>query len=242
MTMLQQVGPSINLQAIQDASIVLGHAWTWKWSGSDLSVGVTLKTIHRLFFEQALLAPQLALDRKILNLDSAREGITFDGDIGFLYSPDPHRGWLRFLGKHGRLGLVVRNVGAYGFPITTKLVNKNQPMAPPSLDRVVDVGVTFGLGSWWVFSPRIAIHHRDILHPYYNWRKGTHAGLDIPWKIRGWWRGGWRVGINQGYWTAGFSGTLGIFTLDLATYGEEVGTLSVPKEDRRVMARASFDI
>ncbi len=54
-------------------------------------------------------------------------------------------------------------------------------------------------------------------------------------------RGGWRAGLNQGYWTAGFTGEFGVFKLDLATYGEEVGVEGVEIENRRFMTTMSLD-
>jgi hypothetical protein len=56
-----------------------------------------------------------------------------------------------------------------------------------------------------------------------------------------WWKGGWRVGMNQMYWTAGFTGQMWVFKLDLSTFGREVGTSSQKKEDRVYMATASID-
>lgn len=239
----QQVGPSLNVNGIADSTLALGYAENWKWSRSMLSIGFTLKTIYRVQYNQAVLAPQLATEKQIFRTENSREGMTVDGDLGLLYTPDVQSGWLSFM-KHAspHLGLVVRNVGAYGWPIRTKFVNKaGGDNTPPDLHRVVDVGTSVGLGRWWVFRPRLALDHRNILHPNYNWVKGTHVGLDLPWKIRSWWRGAWRAGLNQGYWTAGFSGTAGIFTLDIATYGEEIGTLNARRENRRYMARASLD-
>ncbi len=237
----QQVGPSINVVATQDATLGMGYGRNFKIGKDLLSAGVVLKGIYRIYYAQAVLAPQLAIDKEIFRKENAMEGVTIDGDVGFLYSPELTGSWFNFIrGSKPNFGLVVRNVAAYGFPLETKVVNKGAT-SPPSLVRVIDVGTAFSLGSFWVFKPRLAIDHRNIMHPNYSWRKGSHVGLELPWKVRSWWQGGWRVGLNQGYWTAGFSGTLGIFTLDVATYGEEVGTHEAPKENRRYMARASLD-
>jgi hypothetical protein len=87
----------------------------------------------------------------------------------------------------------------------------------------------------------LAADLRDMTDENWTFTKGTHLGAEFLWKIRSWWQGGWRVGLNQGYFTAGFTGTLGIFTLDLVTYADEVGTSDHPKAIRNYGFRASLD-
>ncbi|MDX9730744.1 MAG: hypothetical protein RBT63_03145, partial [Bdellovibrionales bacterium] len=68
-----------------------------------------------------------------------------------------------------------------------------------------------------------------------------HMGAEFLWKIRSWYQGGWRVGLNQGYFTAGFNGDFAMFRLDLTTYAQEVGTSTNPKATRVYMAKMSLD-
>ncbi len=49
-----------------------------------------------------------------------------------------------------------------------------------------------------------------------------------------------RAGINQRYWTAGIEFATNFFQFQLATYGEEIGTKSSPKEDRRYVTKFVF--
>ena len=239
----QQVGPSLNVIAMQDATLAVGHGWDVKWNKDHISFGVTARAVYRLYYAQAVLAPQLALEKQVFRKENANEGVGGDVDLGALWSPNLNGSWFNFMRKtEPTFGLVVRNAADQGFPLKTKLLNKDSASATPPIDqRRIDVGSKIDLPSFWVFKPRLALDDRDILHKNYSLRKGFHVGLELPWKMYSWWQGGWRIGFNQGYWTAGFSGTLGIFTLDIATWGEDVGTQEVPQESRRYMARASLD-
>src|SRR5690606_30756903 len=49
-----------------------------------------------------------------------------------------------------------------------------------------------------------------------------------------------RAGMNQRYWTAGLEFAMGNYQLQAATYGEEVGTVATPEEDRRYALKFSF--
>ena len=51
-----------------------------------------------------------------------------------------------------------------------------------------------------------------------------------------------RLGLNQGYFTAGFGLDLGFFDLNLATYGEELGLNPGTVEDRRYALEFGFQI
>ena len=112
---------------------------------------------------------------------------------------------------------------------------------PPALVRSLDIGSAWELPNWWIWKTRFMADLRDIGNENFTLQKGMHLGAEFLWNIRSWWQGGWRIGVNQGYLAAGVSGTLGIFTLDIATYGEEEGTASNPKANRIYMAKASLD-
>jgi hypothetical protein len=46
-----------------------------------------------------------------------------------------------------------------------------------------------------------------------------------------------RAGMNQRYWTGGFEISTQRFQIQGATYGEEIGTVTVPREDRRYIGK-----
>jgi hypothetical protein len=214
-----------------------------KWLGKHrFSWGTTLKAIYRGSYAREVLAADFGLDPKIVNIEQMNEGLTVDADVGLLYSPDYTGGfwkWARY--TRPTFGLAVRNIVDWGYMKDFNIYNKTEPGEPPRLGRRVDLGSMWELPDWWVFKSRFAFDIRDMGHENWTFRKGLHAGMEFKWRIAGWWQGGWRAGLNQGYWTAGFTGKLGLFMLDLATYGEEVGSSETKQESRRYMAKCSLD-
>lgn len=231
---------SLNVVATQDTTIAYGRGWDVNWfSGHRISLGVTGKAVYRGYYNKAILASDLALDSNILKASDAAEGATFDFDFGSLWTPKiSQSSWWRFL--RPTFGFTVRNVVDYGFTTNSHFIHENSG-EPPKLGRRFDVGSLFELPDWWIFKTRLAADLRDMGHENWTFKKGSHLGAEFLWKIRSWWQGGWRVGVNQGYFTAGFTGKFGIFMLDLATYGEEVGTSESPKASRRYTLKASLD-
>lgn len=230
------VGPSVNLVAVQDST--LAFTYNWKLKGNEdkygkFSVGVTSKLIYRLNVNEVVDAASISLNDEIFNEEDAKEGMTVDADVGFMWVGP----WQRF---NPTAAMVIRNIGDYGYFTNLKLIGDNSGK-PENLHRVIDLGSSMELGRWWIWTSRVAFDIRDILHPNWNLQKGFHLGAEFMWDVTSWFRGGWRAGLNQGYWTAGFTGELGIFKLDLASYGEEVGTSDSKIENRRYIMTMSLD-
>lgn len=231
----RSVGPSINLFAIQDTTIAFAQSWKirkWHKAGS-FNVGVTTKLIYRVNVDEVVDIASISLNDKILKSDSAKEGMTLDADIGFLWKGP----WQSY---NPSASMVIRNIGDYGYFANMKMVGKGTAQ-PERLHRVIDFGYAMDLPSWWVWTSKVAFDVRDILHPNWNLQKGFHLGAEFMWQVASWFRGGWRGGLNQGYWTAGFTGEFGVFRLDLASYGEEVGVQDERRENRRYMMTMSLD-
>jgi hypothetical protein len=241
MSVHQNGAASLNLIAHQDTTFAYGRGWDVHWFGPGhrLSMGVVGKAIYRGYFNKALTAADIALDSNFLSADDADEGLTVDADYGILWTPKISKhSWWHLAAP--TVGLVIRNIADYGFKSNFHLIGKNTG-EPDTLGRRVDVGTKLDLPEFWVFRPRVAADLRDIGDQNWTFMKGTHVGAEFWWKMKSWWQGGWRIGLNQGYFTAGFSGTLGIFTLDLVTYAEELGTSDRPKAVRNYGLRASLD-
>ncbi len=239
----QNVGPTLSAVGTQDTTVALSYGRDVHWAKDHhISWGLTAMAVYRGYFNKQLTAMEIALDNNLLRPSDAQEGMTIDGTFGTLWSPvigeNAMFSFLRYFKP--TFGFAVRNLVDYGFTTNYHFINA-QSQTPPKLERRYDIGTMWELPDWWVFRSRFAFDMRDI--GYHNWtpRKGTHAGVEFLWKLFGWWQGGWRAGINQGYWTAGVTGKLGIFQLDLATYGEEVGNADAPVENRRYMVKASLD-
>lgn len=232
--------PAAGIVGTNDTTLAYGRAWPIKIAYGKLAVGVTGRAVYRLYTNKVVNAAELALESDIFNESDAKEGFTFDADIGVMYSYPKHekgffKKWFR-----PTIGAAVRNVADYGFSSNFNLIGKNTG-EPERARRRFDVGAKFDLPDWWIWKSRLAVDQRDIGHDNWTFQKGTHIGAEFLWKVKGWWRGGWRVGLNQMYPSLGFTGKLGIFQFDLATYGEEVRSSVDKQQNRRYIAKASVD-
>ena len=236
MSIQKQVGPALNVNAYADSTLAFSYARDIGGLGKEhhLSVGGTLKAIHRIQGNTIISADQFADNSKVFDTKQAQEGLMLDMDIGTLYSPPI----LSFL--HPTFAFVARNV-ANGGAITNFHFLDKQSKTPDRLGRKFDVGSVWHLPSFWVFQPRFAADIRDMGDKEWTFRKCLHLGAELYWEMFSWWKGNWSIGLNQGYFSAGFGARLGWFRLDLATVGEEVGTASNRKEDRRYFLEASLD-
>ncbi|MFN8792131.1 MAG: hypothetical protein ACK5Y2_11815 [Bdellovibrionales bacterium] len=237
------IGPAVAATVHADTTVAYGYGAHVKgFEYGLLSWGITGKAIHRGYFSQNVNFIELAADPNIVSDDDLATGYTADADLGLLWTPHIPDSGLFSLLEYTRptFGLVVRNVGELGFQRSNLLDNENE-QKPEKLYRVIDVGSRWEYPSFWIFSGRGVLDVRDILHPGFNWRKGLHAGFEFDWTMTSWWKGHYRVGISQGFWTAGLSAKFTVFNLDLVSYGEDVGTFGTPVESRIWMLRASMN-
>lgn len=236
MSIHRQAGPALNVNAIADTTLAFSYAKDIGGLGKEhhLSVGATIKAIHRIQANTIISADQFADNSKVFDVKQAQEGLTADLDIGTLYSP-PILSALR-----PSFAFVVRNAANAGYIKNFHFLDKAST-SPDKLGRKFDVGSVWNLPSFWVFKPRFAADVRNMGHRYWTFKKGIHLGAELCWEMFSWWKGNWSIGLNQGYFSLGFGARLGWFRLDLATVGEEVGTPSVPNEDRRYFLEASLD-
>ena len=104
---------------------------------------------------------------------------------------------------------------------------------PATIDTALSHNIIFS--SKWRL--QASIEYRDLLNVVPDaWKKKTHAGAEINYGDRLFFRGG----LHQGHWTAGMELSEGKTQFQIATYGEEVGTPNVPKVDRRFVIKWSF--
>jgi hypothetical protein len=236
----QLAGATLDMVATQDTTIAFARGWDVNWGeGQRVSLGFTGKAIYRGYYNRAFLASELMLDSQMLRPEDAAEGFTFDGDLGMLWTPDVKD--TKFQKLRPTVGFTIRNIADYGFKSNFHWINQATTKEPAKLQRRFDLGTKFELPDWWIWKTRLMFDVRDMGHDNWTVKKGTHLGAEFLWKIRSWWQGGWRVGLNQGYFTAGFTGLFGIFQADLATYAEEVGPSTASKSNRRWMLKLALD-
>ena len=245
MSMHQLVGPSINTTVYADSTLAMGYAEDLKeFKYGQLSWGVTGKFVNRGYFSKSITAVDLASSSNIVSQSDLLEGYTIDADVGVLWTPElPETGFLSNLKvAKPTFGAVMRNVAELGFGQSLKLLNKKeQNGTPEKLYRVIDLGSRWEYPEFWIFGGRGVLDFRDILHPDYSLTKSMHLGFEFDWTVFSWWKGAWRVGLNQGFWTAGMSAELTWFNLDLVSYADDVGSKDKPIESRVYALKMNLD-
>lgn len=239
MSIHQAIGPTLNVEANQVTTIAYAYGRPVKWSQrDDWYWGVLAKAKYRGYFNKNLSATELATSSELFRASEAKEGLGLDADLSLLYEPKVESGFFHTVAPS--FSFVVRNVLDLGYKQNLHLINK-ESTEPPKSGRTFDFGSKWQLPKWSIFTVRGMLDIRDVGHRYWSPVKGVHVGAEFDWNIASWWRGGWRIGLNQGYWTAGFTGKFLAFMLDLASWGEEVGTKDSKQENRRYMLNASID-
>lgn len=247
LSMHKQVGPSINATVYGDSTLAYSYGSDFKgMSYGRMAWGITGKFVNRTFFSKAVSATEIAANSQVVQDTDLLEGYTLDADVGLLWTPEiPGEGFLSvFKLAKPTFGLVAHNIAESGFTNSLKLVNKNPGLltgTPEKLYRVFDVGSKWEYPSLWIFSGRGVLDVRDIGHPNWNWSKGVHAGFEFDWRMTNWWKGHYRVGYNQGFWTAGLSAEFGVTNLDLVSYADNVGTFDTPVESRVYALKMNLD-
>ncbi len=236
--------PALDVRTYADTTIAYGYgADLSRVLPGRLSWGITTKFINRIYANREINTLSLIADSNAIRKEDLRDGYTVDADVGMLYTPPIADEGILSLFQLAKptFGAVVRNVADYGFKSSFKITNKTEMQPPEKLHRVLDVGAKFEYPDLWIFGGRGEVDFRDIFHPNFTTRRSFHLGFEFDWTVASWWKGSYRIGVNQGYPTLGLSALLFIFNLDLVTYGEEVGTFSTPKENRVYMAKLNLD-
>ncbi len=240
----QQLGPQVNLVVHGDTTFIFGWGQDFDWFGPhQFSLGASLKALHRFYYEGSYMTVDLASNTDLIRPSDMSEGLAVDTDIGTLFTPElPAHGifsWLHY--AKPTFSFVVRNALDYGYVANFHLASP-ESSSPPNLGRRIDIGSAWDYPPFWkLFRARGTMDIRNIGHKNWSFIKGFHLGAELQWEVTDWFKGGYTVGLNQGYLTAGFIGHFLWFHLDLVTYGEEVGTSAVRDENRIYALKMSMD-
>ncbi len=238
----RQIGPALTVNLYQDTTLAFSYGRELRWlpKTHKLAWGATIKSIHRIHLAEAISAGQLADGSEVFDTSHAGEGLTVDLDLAMTWKPAISGLFKHFKYMQPTFAVVGRNLVDYGFKQNFHFIDKNSG-EPAKLKRRADFGMKFDFPKFWVFEPKLAADLRDMGHENWTLKKGYHVGLEAYWRMYNWWKGHWAVGLNQGHWTAGLGARMLWFQLDACTYGEEVGTKSVPLESRRYMLELALD-
>ena len=194
-----------------------------------VKIGVTGKMISRVEVDELGLDPTQSLNLKNLGTAGfAKAGTGFGFDTGILLAA-PWK-WLP------TLGAVYHDVGGMSFNQSTMKRLSTSTSDPAQVKGDLDVGISlFPIQSNDVRST-FAIEYRSLLGTETDKAKLMHFGYELNYGDVLF----FRAGYHQRYWTSGIELSSERFQLQLASYGEEIGTSTSPKEDRRWAFKLSF--
>ncbi|GEM_PF-444339 len=218
-------GTTYRLDYVSDWAAAMGATLRF-WDGI-IKFGFAGRLVNRTEIHKDLPANSTGLEIR----SQAKEGIGAAGDVGLLITAP----W-KYLPS---IGAVVRDVGDTSYTLREGMFYGTSER-PDKTDQRVDVGLSFQpiLGNR--VRMLIALEYRGVTSPivpeYEDAIKRSHAGMEL--NVADFFF--LRAGANQGYWTGGVEFATEKFQLQAGSYGEEIGTPTGRREDRRWMGKFSL--
>jgi len=198
-----------------------------------LSLGATAHITYRLSSTSIFTLSDLIQGLSLSPTQTGSDGAHFDLDFGATYKLP----WRPFdasvvtaLTINNFLGGKYENLGL------SALKNDSTPRAQP---RTIGLGISITKHVFWKFyDATLAFEITDIGN---NTNGSLFRLLHLGGKLKFLFLEP-RVGLNQGYFSAGVGMSLKLFDIDFATYGEEMTLNAGGLQDRRWALRVSFEI
>lgn len=205
----------------------VGLSYNFRAFSGVMKFGITGRLVNRAEVHKDLPSNSTALELKTLTA----EGVGLAGDIGVILTA-PVAGL-------PALGIAVRDAGNTSYNLREGMFNATTNR-PVDTEQSIDVG----LSAQPIIGNRVRM---TITAEYHGVTtaikpleedavKRAHAGLEFNFADFAF----LRAGANQGYWTAGVEFATEKFQLQAASYGEEIGTPALRKEDRRWVGKLAF--
>jgi hypothetical protein len=208
--------PTVYTNAVSDVGAGLGYAHPLL--DNSLSLGASLKFDHRESLAKDYSYVDLASeDLSDLIKDDRQKGNGVLVDIGAIYS-------FKELGfDNVRVGMCANNLG-------------NSSLGDAEdLDSHVDLGVSVE-ENLWITKTTFAFDYVDLFSQMGDDNDmGKRIRMGIECKLPVFFTA--RVGLYQGYYTAGVNLDAKFVQLDALTYAEEIGAYAGQREDRRYVLR-----
>ncbi len=212
-----------------DMAFVFG--FNFRLFDGRIKIGVNAKAISRIEIDNDAV-PAASTNLTVQNM--ANGGFGIGSDVGLIMTGP----WV-FLPT---LAAVYRDVGNTSYTMGDPLLGDVDSTTPPektksSLDVGLSIQPIIGKGNRMTLSAEL----KDVManiepEAEDDISRRMHYGLEFNFKDAIFFRGG----LNQGYWTAGMEIAMFNYQLQLATYGEEVGTKDSEQEDRRYVAKFAW--
>jgi hypothetical protein len=198
-----------------------------------LSVGVNLHAEFRANSKPNYSIEQYLAGDKIADVVKGGNGLGYDFDLGTTFKPHWTLGEFQY-----ELAFAINNL------MGGRYTQISHPISgwtgdPFQSRRSYNFGVSGLHDHFWFFkSILLAAELTDIgNNPNGSIYRSVHLGSEFKWKLLA-----ARLGISQGYLSAGFGIDLIFFNLNIATYSEELGLNPGVMEDRRYAAQLGFEI
>jgi hypothetical protein len=169
------------------------------------------------------------LDPTATNLTSSallNEGVGLASDIGLIITAPIV--WLP------NLAAVVRDVGGTAYTLRKGISHTNTPDSPNHTPQTIDAAVSVSPIFNRSWRGQFTFEMRDVTNAYDDQvsSRRLHGGFELNFEDALFFRGGY----NEGYWTAGLEVAIFDYQIQVASYGEEIGSVGALQEDRRYMA------
>lgn len=215
-------GTNYRLDYTNDYAAILGFCF--KFWGGILKIGGSGRYVNRTEIHKDINPTVTTIDMNQM----ASEGAGLASDVGMIITFPV--AWLP------ALAAVVHDAGRTTYTLSSGMFLQTQTR-PAETPQTIDVG--YALHPILSNNTRMTItaDYRDVANAYNetDTAKKIHAGLEFNFADFFFVRGGY----YQRYWTAGLELSTELFQLQAASYGEEIGTLTANKEDRRWVGKFS---
>lgn len=211
----------LDLNYVSDWAAVAGI--NKSFYGGVVKIGAAGRWVDRVQYVGTLDPSTQGLDIKTI----AVEGAGLAADLGIsLSSPTD---WLP------TISVMAKDIGDTSFTLSNGMRDYLTTSDPSKIPMTVDVAVA--LFPIWTRLTRgtFTIEYDDVLEQGDTVQK-LHAGMEVNIADRWFFRGGY----NRGYLTGGLEWTMPFIQVQLAYYGEEIGTEDNPIKDERYAMKLVF--
>ncbi|MBX7231184.1 MAG: hypothetical protein K1X29_03765 [Bdellovibrionales bacterium] len=207
-----------------DFSLVAGFNFRL-WDGI-IKLGANARATNRVMIDRT----DIPTSSTGLTIDSlASEGFGVGSDAGLILTAPIV--WLP------TLAAVWRDVGNTSYSLKDGIFT-SATTKPPATQQTVDVALAVFPILANTTRATFTLEYRDVLtssQELDQWRR-THGGIEFNFSDVFF----LRAGMNQHYWTAGLEISMFNYQFQMASYGEEIGTASATREDRRYTVKFAY--
>lgn len=224
----------IDTQTIVDVGPTMG--FSYPFLNRALTLGLNLHFLYRVAADQTISSLDLLTGSKLSLQNFGKQGFGIDADLGGYYHIPWELPFMRLSAGATMTGLFKSHYDEISTSLLSKIGTR-----PVNNDRLLHLGMRCDFPDWWWFTAPLfsfEIQDNGDAQKRISFAKKTHFGAEgkLSRVVA------LRLGLNQGYLTAGLGFDLPVVKMDLSTYGEELAGNSGQREDRRLAFRLAFEL